>query len=161
MKKVRFVGLDVHAETIAVAVAEPDGEVRSLGAIPNRPESVRKLMKKLGPATQLRVCYEAGPTGYVLYWQLTALGVHVRGGGADAGAGESGRSREDGPARCGEAGALLPRRRLDARCGCRTRRTRRCAIWCEPEKRRRKTSCARATAWASFCCATAGARPRR
>ena len=49
MKKVRFVGLDVHADTIAVAVAEPDGEVRSLGMIPNRPESIRKLMKKLGP----------------------------------------------------------------------------------------------------------------
>ena len=75
MKKVRFLGLDVHAETIAVAVAEPDGEVRSLGIIPNREESVRKLIKKLGPAEQLQVCYEAGPTGYVLYWQLTALGV--------------------------------------------------------------------------------------
>ena len=34
MKNVRFIGLDVHAETIAVAVAEPDGEVRSLGTIP-------------------------------------------------------------------------------------------------------------------------------
>lgn len=75
MSNVRFIGLDVHAETIAVAVAEPGGEVRSLGIIPNRPESVRKLMKKLGPAAQLRVCYEAGPTGYVLYWQLTALEV--------------------------------------------------------------------------------------
>jgi transposase len=75
MKKVRFLGLDVHAETIAVAVAEPDGEVRSLGIIPNREESVRKLVRKLGPAEQLQACYEAGPTGYVLYWQLTALGV--------------------------------------------------------------------------------------
>ena len=75
MSNVRFIGLDVHAETIAVAVAEPDGEVRSLGVIPNRPESIRKLVKKLGPPEQLRVCYEAGPTGYVLYWQLTALGV--------------------------------------------------------------------------------------
>ena len=53
MKKVRFLGLDVHAETIAVAIAEPDGEVRSLGIIPNREESIRKLVKKLGPAEQL------------------------------------------------------------------------------------------------------------
>jgi transposase len=75
MSNVRFIGLDVHAETIAVAVAEPDGEVRSMGVIPNRSESIRKLVKKLGPAEQLRVCYEAGPTGYVVYWELTALGV--------------------------------------------------------------------------------------
>ena len=32
-----------HAETIAVAVAEPDGEVRSFGMIPNRTESIRKM----------------------------------------------------------------------------------------------------------------------
>jgi transposase len=75
MSKVRFIGLDVHAETIAVAIAEPTGEVRSVGVIPNRPESIRKLVKKLGPTEQLRVCYEAGPTGYVVYWQLAALGV--------------------------------------------------------------------------------------
>ena len=75
MSKIRFVGLDVHADMIAVAVADTDGDVRSLGTIPNRAESIRKLVKKLGPADRLRVCYEAGPTGYVLYWQLTALGV--------------------------------------------------------------------------------------
>jgi transposase len=75
MKNVRFIGLDVHAETIAVAVAEPDGEVRSLGTIPNRPEPIGRLIRKLGKAEQLRVCYEAGPTGYVLYWQLSELGV--------------------------------------------------------------------------------------
>jgi transposase len=71
----RFLGLDVHAETIAVAIAESNGEVRSLGMVPNRIESIRTLLKKLGPVEQLRACYEAGPTGYVLYWQLTALGV--------------------------------------------------------------------------------------
>ncbi len=74
-EKVRFLGLDVHAETIAVVIAERDGEVRSLGTIANRDESIRKLVKKLGPVEQLRACYEAGPTGYVLYWQLTKLGV--------------------------------------------------------------------------------------
>ena len=74
---IRFVGLDVHADTIAVAVAEYDGgEVRSIGVIPNRGESIRKLVSKLGPAKHLRVCYEAGPCGYTVYWQLTELGVH-------------------------------------------------------------------------------------
>jgi hypothetical protein len=77
-EKLRFLGLDVHAETIAVAVAEPDGDVRSLGTIPNRSESIRKLIKKLGPADKLRVCYEAGPTGYVVYWQLAELASSAR-----------------------------------------------------------------------------------
>ena len=74
-EKLRFLGLDVHAETIAVAVAEPNGEVRSLGTIANREDSVRKFIKKLGSPEQVRACYEAGPTGFVLYWQLTQLGV--------------------------------------------------------------------------------------
>jgi transposase len=74
-EKVRFLGLDVHAETMAVAIAEPDGEVHSLGTIANRAESIRKLVKKLGPVEQLKACYEAGPTGYVLYWQLAELGI--------------------------------------------------------------------------------------
>ena len=75
MSKIRFVGLDVHAETIAVAIAETGGDVRSLGSVPNKFESVRKLIGKLAPAATLKCCYEAGPTGYVLYWQLTQLGV--------------------------------------------------------------------------------------
>ena len=70
-KNIRFVGLDVHAETIAVAVAEGRSRVRSLGTIANRPEAVRRLLGKLGKLTELQVCYEAGPTGYALYWQLT------------------------------------------------------------------------------------------
>jgi transposase len=75
-KPTRFVGLDVHADSIAVAVAETDGQVRSVGTIPNEAESVRRLVKKLGAGVGLRACYEAGPCGYALYWQLVELGVH-------------------------------------------------------------------------------------
>ena len=59
MSKLRFLGLDVHADTIAVAIAEPDGEVRPLGIIPNRLESLRKLVKKLQPISSLQACYVA------------------------------------------------------------------------------------------------------
>jgi transposase len=72
---IRFVGFDVHAATIAVAVAEGSGEVSSLGVIPNQPDAVRKLIRRLGPADRLWVCYEAGPCGYALYWQMIELGV--------------------------------------------------------------------------------------
>jgi transposase len=76
MKDIRHLGLDVDTDKIAVAVGEPSGEVRSLGSIPYAEEAVRRLVKRLGPASRLRACYEAGPHGYGLYWQLTKLGVH-------------------------------------------------------------------------------------
>ena len=74
-KNTRFIGLDVHAKTIAVAVAEGRNQVRSLGTIANRPEAVRRLVGELGKLSEVKICYEAGPTGYALYWQLTQLGV--------------------------------------------------------------------------------------
>ena len=55
-KSIRYVGLDVHAETIAVAICEGRGEGRSMGTIPNRPESIRKLVKRLEPTSTLRAC---------------------------------------------------------------------------------------------------------
>src|SRR5262245_20005231 len=71
-----FVGLAVHQESIAVAAAAGvGGEARSLRTIPNTPAAVAKLARRLGPPARLRVCYEAGPCGYVLHRQLTELGV--------------------------------------------------------------------------------------
>ena len=55
MKRIKFVGLDVHAETISVAVAEQDGEIRSLGMIPNREESIRKLRQNLKARSPFRL----------------------------------------------------------------------------------------------------------
>jgi len=46
------------------------------GWVPNQAEGVRKLIARLGPADRLRVCYEAGQCGFVLYWQLQQMGVH-------------------------------------------------------------------------------------
>ena len=71
------VGLDTHKAKIAVAVAEPGraGEVRFHGEIANQPDTVRCLIERLADKHgQLRVCYEAGPCGYGLQRQITALG---------------------------------------------------------------------------------------
>jgi transposase len=77
-KEVLYLGLDVHAENIAVAIAEAgrDGEVRNYGEIPNTFHSVEKLLRKLGhPDKELRVCYEAGPCGFVLARFLKKKGI--------------------------------------------------------------------------------------
>jgi len=73
-----YVGLDVHKESIAVAVAEPGrAEPVYRGEIANQPKRIEKLIAKLSEAyagAVLQFCYEAGPCGYVLYRQILACG---------------------------------------------------------------------------------------
>lgn len=72
-----FVGLDVAKVRYAVAVAEGGrrGGVRFLGEISAEPMSVRRLVARLERRhARLHFCYEAGPTGYGLYRQLTGMG---------------------------------------------------------------------------------------
>ncbi len=74
---VKYVGLDVHKNTIAVAVAEAGkrSEVREHGAVANTPAALTKLLVKLGgPGVELDVCYEAGPCGYGIQRQVAAAG---------------------------------------------------------------------------------------
>ncbi|WP_139785620.1 IS110 family transposase [Cytobacillus gottheilii] len=74
---IKYIGLDVSKEKIAVAIAEEGrGEPRYYGMIPHKPEAIRKLVKKLGGPHSLRVCYEAGPTGYPLYRLFLTLDIH-------------------------------------------------------------------------------------
>lgn len=72
----KYVGLDVSKEKIAVAIAdEGRGEPRYYGMISNTPDEIRKLVKKLGNPENLKVCYEAGPTGYPLYRLFLSMGI--------------------------------------------------------------------------------------
>lgn len=72
-----YIGLDVSKEKIAVGLAEAGrkGEVRYYSEIANRADAVCKFVDKLaGRYGRLCFCYEAGPTGYGLYRQLSGLG---------------------------------------------------------------------------------------
>ena len=72
----KFVGLDTSKDSIAVAIADPGrGEPRFHSTIPNKPENIRKLMKKLGNPKNLLVCYEAGSTGYGIYRLLLSMDI--------------------------------------------------------------------------------------
>jgi transposase len=71
----RFVGLDVHKDTIAIAVADQGrAEAKVLATIPHDFASLSKALARLGPPETLSCCYEAGPTGFGLARQLKAAG---------------------------------------------------------------------------------------
>lgn len=70
-----FVGLDVHQDSISVALLRPGAQLPDEDQIANSPEAVRKLVRRWKDPQAVRVCYEAGPTGYGLQRTFAALGV--------------------------------------------------------------------------------------
>ena len=72
-----FVGIDKAKKKHAVAIADAgrDGETRYLGRVNSAPAMAERVIKKLASkCAKVRVCHEAGPTGYGLYRQIIALG---------------------------------------------------------------------------------------
>jgi transposase len=73
----RCVGLDVHKDSIVIAVAEAGREsARVLGSVPFEWKALSKVLDKLGPRSTVSCCYEAGPTGYGLARALLTSGWH-------------------------------------------------------------------------------------
>ena len=150
------VGLDVHKESIAVAVAEAGrAPAAYCGEIANRPAAVGELAERLGRAhggELIQFSYEAGPCGYEVYRQLTGMGFDcevVAPSRIPKAPGERIKTdRRDAVklARLSRGGELTP-------------------VWVPDEDReamrdlvRARTSSGpssrRASSWARFCCAT-------
>ena len=75
MDELTHIGLDVHKDTIAVAVLRPGTIECDERVIPNTPEALRKLLARYPDRAALRTCYEAGPTGYDTQRLITSLGI--------------------------------------------------------------------------------------
>jgi transposase len=76
-KAITYVGLDVHKDSIVVALAEGGLRcgMREYGRIPNTPSALKALATKLAAkGNELRFCYEAGPCGYGIQRQLSGMG---------------------------------------------------------------------------------------
>ena len=76
-QRMKFVGLDVHKDSIDVAVAEGgDAAVRHVGRIGGDLAAVDRVLRKVvQEGCVLKVIYEAGPCGYVIYRHLTRRGI--------------------------------------------------------------------------------------
>ncbi|MCQ4365838.1 IS110 family transposase [Mycobacterium gordonae] len=73
----KYVGLDVSKSKVAVAIADEGRESsRFWGVIPHTKEAMRKLMKQLQTdEVTLKVCYEAGCTGFEMYRWLLEMNI--------------------------------------------------------------------------------------
>lgn len=77
-----YVGLDVHKQTITIAVAEAGGrfEVRVVCTTTNDLQVLERHLRRIAAAAgiepgQMSVVYEAGPCGFVIWRRLRQLGI--------------------------------------------------------------------------------------
>jgi transposase len=76
LNRIQYVGVDAHQESLSISVlVEGEGSAQRARKIRNEPAAVRRLFRRLLEQGPVRAVYEAGCTGFVLWRQLTELGV--------------------------------------------------------------------------------------
>lgn len=72
---ITHVAMDDSKHTIVLGILRPHASEPELRSIPNEPRHLHRCFERLQREGRVIACYEAGPSGYDLYRQLTARGV--------------------------------------------------------------------------------------
>ena len=78
VESIKYIGLDVHKNSIAIAIADigRENEPRFWGQIENNLDQLNKVLQKIAcDGSELSCVYEAGPCGYTIYRYLTGNGI--------------------------------------------------------------------------------------
>lgn len=128
----KYIGLDVHRDTISIAVADDGGdrEVRFFGTVANDCTLLDKALASIGKdGTPLKVCDEAGPCGFLIHRFLKSLGIDcVVISPSSMPRRPNDRVKPTAAMRRRRPGCCAPVNSPPS--GCRTRRMRRSAMWC-------------------------------
>ncbi len=77
MKKIAYVGIDYHQNTLSIAVrVQGKKKIDETIRLRNEDKIIRKYMKKLSEKFTIRACYEASCSGYYFQRKMKSWGYH-------------------------------------------------------------------------------------
>jgi transposase len=75
MKKIAYVGIDYHQNTLTIAVrVEGSKKIQETVHLRNEDKLIRKYMKKLSKEFEIKACYEASSSGYYFQRKMQSWG---------------------------------------------------------------------------------------
>ena len=78
MSKIFYAGMDVHKDSIFIAVIDNENTVILEKSIPNQLEKIRRFFNKFRKQGKIISCYEAGCFGFELYRNIEEMGIECK-----------------------------------------------------------------------------------
>ena len=77
MKKIAYVGIDYHVNSLSIAVVlEGEKKIHEMIRLKNNDKVIGKYLKRLSAEFDIRTCYEASTNGYAFQRKMASRGFH-------------------------------------------------------------------------------------